>query len=154
MISSFSMFHVQSVNVCHNLRLSWCVWVWVWLWVCVLCLWLITFLIESQQEPRCVRRGEAERWVVPLTILIAIAMSTYNYTCLRFIISKQSKPEQFVSWIGVHRFKRIEFQLNSLGYTVRSLLSSFAAILWYTCVFRSWSGSKTFILWSFKSCRS
>lgn len=63
---------------------------------------MITFLIESQQKLRAAvavvveghRDGAGAVAVAGAgpPILIAIAMSAYNYTCLRFIISRHSQP--------------------------------------------------------------
>lgn len=61
---------------------------------------MITFLIESQQKLRAAvavvveghRDGAGAVAGAGPPILIAIAMSAYNYTCLRFIISRHSQP--------------------------------------------------------------
>lgn len=67
---------------------------------------MITFLIESQQKLRAAvavvveaHRDGAGAGAGP-PILIAIAMSAYNYTCLRFIISRHSQPSVRLSSLG------------------------------------------------------
>lgn len=96
---------------------------------------MITFLIESQQKLRAAvavvveghRDGAGAVAGAGPPILIAIAMSAYNYTCLRFIISRHSQPSVRLSslgpvtWLGRAWFSSVD----SVGLDETVPLSSF-----------------------------
>lgn len=102
---------------------------------------MITFLIESQQKLRVAvavvveghrdGAGAGAGAGAGPPILIAIAMSAYNYTCLRFIISRHSQPSVRLSslgpvtWLGRAWFSSVD----SVGLDETVPLSSFKSFV-------------------------